>query len=190
MTVIDLPEFFVIEVLNEEVEHLFVLLIHISDGLIFFYFFFLDSFIDQVKLVLLFWDELFIPGDEEVVAIEIGTANEGCDGVLTFFGEDQAIDKFIEEVFLTSDFKPSRDLHVRNADEFADIGGMEAGVPGDDDIALNVLPLGFYVQVVEDCAVDLAFFKDVVLIDDLFKQRGTPMILADFQIMILLLTLS
>lgn len=67
---------------------------------------------------------------------------------------------------------------------------MEAGIPGDDDWSYNMFPPGLQTEVIQHCTVEFSFLQDVVFVDDLVSSRSTPMILADFSIMMLLFILS
>jgi len=57
---------------------------------------------------------------------------------------------------------------------------MQTRVTSDDYISLNMLFLGFQVQIVKDSAIKFTFIQNIILVYDLNKLRDTPMILADF----------
>lgn len=65
---------------------------------------------------------------------------------------------------------------------------MQARVSRDDGFSFYNFPDGRYYKVIIDRAVHLVFFQNSVLINDLNKNKITPMILADLAIWMLLLS--
>jgi hypothetical protein len=67
---------------------------------------------------------------------------------------------------------------------------VQAGIPCDNYIPLHVFLLGRCRDVIVDGAVELPLLEDVPFVYYLSYAATTPMMRADFSIMILLFTLS
>ena len=170
--------------------HFLVLFLHRLWSFFFFYLFFLLRSINQIEIVVFSRDQLSVPANKKVISIKVRSTNLCGHWDVSFLWEDNTIDKLSKDVGISSILKPLTSLHFRNASHFSNICRMKARVSGDYDITFNMLSFGLEIQVIENCAVKFPFIKDIVLIDDLNKKRNTPMILADFYIMMLLFTFS
>ena len=71
---------------------------------------------------------------------------------------------------------------------------MQARIPGYEDVSFDVLSLLFsirlYLEIVSYGTEEFAFLEDIPFVNDLYKWRITPIILADLSIIILHLILS
>ena len=91
VTVINLPQFLIIEIFNEKVHHLFVLLIDIFIRLIFLQLFFLIWSINQIELLYFLRNQLPIPTYEEVITVKVRSTDLCSYRVFSFFWKDNAI---------------------------------------------------------------------------------------------------
>jgi hypothetical protein len=99
MAVVDLSQFLIVEVLNEEVDHFFILFLDGLDLVFLLDFLLVLRSIDDVDLIDLLRHQFPIPADEEVITVEVGTADLGRDWDIARFREDDAVYKLSVDVF-------------------------------------------------------------------------------------------
>ena len=157
MTVINLSQLLVIEILNEKMHHFFVLFINIFIRFIFLHFFFLVGSIDQIELFHFLRNKLPIPTDEEVITVKVRSTNLCSYRVFSFLWKDNTVYILWVVVWFASVLKSSPCLQLGYASHFSDISWMETGISGDDDIPLNIFLSRFELKVVEYGAVQLSF---------------------------------
>lgn len=190
MTVVDLTQFLIVQIFDEEVDHFVILLGQNFDWLIFFDFRFSERVVNQVNLCCLFGDQFSIPTNKEVISVKIRTANLSSYRDVSFFGENNTVDKMSKLIFFTSILKSTSRIKFRDTDHFSDISRMKTRISSDDNFSLDMFFSGFEIKIVKDGTIKFSFFENIVLVNNLNKRISTPMILADFSIIILLFILS
>lgn len=99
VTVVDLTQLFIVQVLNKEVEHFCILLVEWFHLL-----FLLDILLNRNHLVIevhflvLFGDEFLVPTDEEIVAVKIRPADLGSHWKISLFRENDTVDELTVDV--------------------------------------------------------------------------------------------
>ena len=110
-------------------------------------------------------NQFFIPAYEEVISVKVRTTDLRSHWDFSLLGEDNAIDVLIKDVVFASLLEPGSYLQVGDALHLANIGRMQAGIPGDDDISFDVLTHRLERKVVHYAAIKLSLFEDVPFVD-------------------------
>ena len=191
VTVINLSKFFIVQILNKEIQHFLVLnfkslFYNLCFRLLFLYW----SIIYQIDFFHLLWNEFAIPRDEEVITIKIRTTYLSSYRELSFFRKDNTIYKLTKNIFFSPSLKSDASLSLRNALHFSDICRMKTWISCNDDFSLDVLFFDIESQIIKHSTIYFSLFKNVILVDYLNKIQFTPIILAESLIIMLLLILS
>lgn len=142
VAVVDLPQFLVVDVLEEELHHLPVHLLLFLSHLSFALVLGLGT-VDNIRQthVLFFGHQGLIPANEEVIPVEVGTTDLCSQRDLALLREYHAVQQFDELVGHLFALESALYLFLAYALDNPDVGWVKARIPSDECILFDNLEL-------------------------------------------------
>ena len=112
VTVVDLTKFFIVEILYEKMNHIFVLLFNWFRWFIFFDLLLFKRSINQKELICLLRHKLPIPTNKKIISIKVRSTNLGSHWIISFHWEYNTVYQVTKVVLLSPELESLADFEL------------------------------------------------------------------------------